>query len=79
MNRQPETLAPDLNEVRVRPHKRSAANLKRLACFLDVTRESERSEGSAFDALPRVAATLNIACSPVADVACVMNREHYSS
>src|SRR5208283_5991739 len=30
----------------VRPHKRSAANLKRLTRFLDVTRESERSEGS---------------------------------
>jgi hypothetical protein len=34
------------NEVRVRPHKRSAANLKRLTLFLDVTREPERSEGS---------------------------------
>jgi len=30
---------------RVRPHKRSAANLKRLTRFLDVTREPERSEG----------------------------------
>src|SRR5208337_3249650 len=35
----------DLSEVRVRPHKRSAANLKRLTRFLDVTREPERSEG----------------------------------
>jgi len=51
------------NEVRVRPHKRSAANLKRLTLFLDVTREPERSEGAAsqkigreleaFNALPR--------------------------
>ncbi len=31
----------------MRPHKRSAANLKRLTRFLDVTREPERSEGSA--------------------------------
>ncbi len=46
MNRQPETLAPDLNAVRVRPHKRSAANLKHLTRFLDVTREPEHSEGS---------------------------------
>jgi len=30
---------------RVRPHKRSAANLKHLTRFLDVNREPERSEG----------------------------------
>ena len=55
MNPQPETLAPDLNVVRVQ-HRTTGCNVgpdlnvvrvQRLTRFLDVTREPERSEGSA--------------------------------
>ena len=37
----------------MRPHKRSAANLKRLTRLLDVTREPERSEGAASQKIGR--------------------------
>ncbi|MGA2227638.1 MAG: hypothetical protein ABSH41_24650 [Syntrophobacteraceae bacterium] len=52
MNRQSETLAPDLNVVRV----------QRLTLFLDVTREPERSEGAASQQIGRELGTHKRSC-----------------